>query len=109
MSRKIETIEPSRRRFLKQASATSLALTTGVAGILTAQRAPAQITSDSTRPLQSWGLQIGDVVDDRAIVWGRADRASRLIVEWSREESFNRSVTLRGPHALELSDYTARV
>ncbi len=111
MSRKPRSDRPElpRREFLKQASATSVALTAGLAGILKARVAPAAIAADSTRPLQSWGLQIGDVMDDRAIIWSRADRAARLIVEWSRDESFNRSTVIRGPHALELSDYTGRV
>ncbi|MEJ1961510.1 MAG: alkaline phosphatase D family protein [Gammaproteobacteria bacterium] len=109
MSRKPDRPELPRREFLKQASATSVALTAGLAGILKSRQAPAAITAEGTRPLQSWGLQVGDVVDDRAIVWSRADRASRLIVQWSRDESFSRSTWIRGPHALELSDYTARV
>jgi alkaline phosphatase D len=109
MSRQSDRPELPRRRFLKQASATSVALTAGLAGVLKARNAPAAIAADSTRPVQAWGLQVGDVMDDRAIVWARADRASRLIVEWSRDESFARSVSIRGPHALELSDYTARV
>jgi alkaline phosphatase D len=102
-------LELPRRQFLKQASATSVALTAGLAGILHSRRAPAAIAAESTRPVQSWGLQLGDVLDDRAIVWSRADRASRLIVEWSRDESFSRSTLIRGPHALELSDFTGRV
>jgi len=106
---KPDRLELPRREFLKRASATSVALTAGLAGILKSRQAPAAIAADGTRPVQSWGLQVGDVVDDRAIIWGRADRASRLVVEWSRDESFARSTTLRGPHALELSDYTARV
>ncbi len=66
----------------------SVALTAGLAGILKARVAPAAIAADGSRPQQSWGLQIGDVIDDRAIIWSRADRASRMIVEWSRDESF---------------------
>jgi alkaline phosphatase D len=112
MTRKTAQTAPARwklprRQFLQQAA--GLALTTGLAGILYSRRAPAALPADSARPLQRWGLQIGDVTGDRAIVWSRADRASRLIVEWSRDESFARSTTVRGPHALEVSDYTGRV
>jgi hypothetical protein len=32
-----------------------------------------------------------------------------LLVEWSRDESFRNAVMLRGPHALEASDLTARI
>jgi len=98
-----------RRSFLKHATLGGLAFTTGVGGILYSRRAPAVIAADSVRPSAAWGLQIGDVVGDRAIVWSRADQAARLIVEWSLDESFSRSVTLRGPAALEASDFTARI
>jgi alkaline phosphatase D len=109
MTRKKDRPELPRREFLKQASATGVALTAGLAGILKSRTAPAVVPADGSRPIAKWGLQVGDVVDDRAIVWSRADRPSRLIVEWSRDHSFSRSATLRGPHALELSDYTARI
>jgi alkaline phosphatase D len=109
MTRKIDRPQLPRREFLKQASATGVALTAGVAGILKSRAAPAVVPADSTRPIARWGLQVGDVVDDRAIIWSRADRPSRLIVEWSRDASFARSTTLHGPHALEIGDFTARI
>ena len=34
--------------------------------------------------------QIGDVSADRAIVWSRADRPARMLVEWAPSESFAR-------------------
>ncbi|MET0499845.1 MAG: alkaline phosphatase D family protein [Steroidobacteraceae bacterium] len=102
MSRKL-----SRREFVQ--SAGSAAALTGLAGILYTRQAPALVTSDSLRPSPDWGLQIGDVVNDRAIVWSRADKPSRLIVDWSLDENFYRSKQIRGPHALEISDFTARV
>jgi alkaline phosphatase D len=102
MSRKF-----SRREFV-QSTGSAVALT-GLAGILYARQAPALVTSDSLRPAPDWGLQIGDAVNDRAIVWSRADKASRLIVEWSLDENFSRVRKIRGPHALDASDFTARV
>jgi alkaline phosphatase D len=102
MSRKF-----SRREFV-QSTGSAVALT-GLAGILYTRQAPALVTSDSLRPAPDWGLQIGDVVNDRAIVWSRADKASRLIVEWSLDENFSRVRKIRGPHALDASDFTARV
>jgi alkaline phosphatase D len=98
----------SRRRFLRQAALGSAALA-GIPGILRAQQAPSVITSDAGRPMARWGLQIGDVVADRAIIWSRADRASRMLVEWSLDEGFRDAVSIRGPHATEVSDFTARV
>jgi phosphodiesterase/alkaline phosphatase D-like protein len=69
----------------------------GFGGILYSRQAPAVIASDSLRPMASWGLQIGDVVGDRAIVWSRSDKPARMFVEWSRDESFANAMTLRGP------------
>src|SRR5262245_36262232 len=98
----------SRRRFVQQAAVGGAALT-GLAEILRTRRAPAAIVPEAARPLASWGLQFGDVVGDRAIVWSRADRASRMFVEWSLDARFRRSTTIRGPHALDVTDFTARV
>ena len=103
MSRKL-----SRREFVQHSALGSVALT-GLAGILYSRQAPAIIQSDTIRPAPQWGLQIGDVVGDRAIVWSRADKASRMIVEWSLDEQFSRVEKIRGPHALDVSDFTARV
>jgi alkaline phosphatase D len=109
MNRKPARPELPRRKFLKHATLGGLAFTTGIGGILYSRRAPAVIAAASSRPSAAWGLQIGDVVGDRAIVWSRADKASRPIVEWSLDQSFSKSVTLRGPAALEASDFTARI
>jgi alkaline phosphatase D len=98
----------SRRRFLGHAALGGVALA-GIPGILRAQQAPGVIASDTGRPTARWGLQIGDVVADRAIVWSRADRASRMLVDWSLDEHFRGAVSVRGPHATEVSDFTARV
>ena len=46
---------------------------------------------------------------DRAVVWSRADKPARLLVEWSRDENFAKAAVLRGPHALDVSDLTARI
>jgi alkaline phosphatase D len=97
-----------RRRFLKQTAAAGLALT-GLPGILRAQQGPAILTADSAKPLADWGLQIGDVIADRAIVWSRADKPARMFVDWSLHEDFGEATTVRGPYAVETSDFTSRV
>jgi alkaline phosphatase D len=109
MSRTPDVPPVSRRIFLKHAALGSTALTTGIAGILYSRQAPAVITADSTRPTAAWGLQIGDVIDGRAIVWSRSDKDARMNVEWSFDESFRKSVRVRGPAALETTDFTSRV
>ena len=47
---------------------------TGIGGILYSNRRRRSIASDAVRPMANWGLQIGDVIDGRAIIWSRADR-----------------------------------
>ena len=51
----------------------------------------------------------GDVDLNRAIVWSRTDRPSRLIVEYATTESFTDAKKITGPAALEVTDFTARV
>ncbi|MDR4306757.1 PhoD-like phosphatase N-terminal domain-containing protein [Chelatococcus sambhunathii] len=73
---------PSRRLLLSHG-----ALALGVAA--TASAFPRHALSlAARRPMLPSGVQSGDVGADRAIVWGRADRPSRMIVEWSTTESF---------------------
>lgn len=104
-------VESSRRGFLKSSAGAAGGLLLGgcLPSVLAARQAPALVASDAARPLADWGLQIGDVLADKAIVWSRADRESRLIVEWSLDESFSQKQRIVGPYALETSDYTARV
>ena len=67
------------------------------------------MTAASARPSSAFGVAAGDVDGDRAIVWSRTDRASRLIVEYATTESFKDARRVVGPAALEASDFTARV
>jgi len=55
------------------------------------------------------GVQTGDVVDDRAIVWSRADRPARMFVEVATDESFDDVRTVRGPAALSDTDYAVKL
>jgi alkaline phosphatase D len=68
-----------------------------------------RIASPQARPQLSDGVQIGDPLRDRAIVWARADRPSRLLVEYATTESFQNVQRVRGPLASAASDFTARV
>ena len=58
-------------------------------------QAPAVVTSERTRPQIASGIQIGDVTGDRAIVWSRADRPARLVVERSFYPDFREPVRVR--------------
>lgn len=55
------------------------------------------------------GIAAGDVTPNRAVIWSRADRPARLVVEYSTTEKFETPLRRIGTAALEPSDYTARV
>ena len=72
-------------------------------------QAPAIIGSDRERPLITHGIQSGDVTSGRALIWSRADREARLIVEYSTNERFTNASRVRGPVATEATDFTAQI
>src|SRR5262249_53466578 len=102
----------NRRRFLGQS-------TLALGGFATASlvrrpvwaqgTAPAVVTSDKMRPAIPYGVQSGDVLGDRAIVWSRTDRPAPLHVAWATSDSFRDAARIAGPAALADSDFTARV
>ncbi len=85
------------------------ALLGAAGGLAFSGAAPAQIASEAARPKVDWGASSGDVVGDRGMVWSRADRASRMHVEWSTDASMRNATRLRGPYATEASDFTAKL
>lgn len=100
--------DPSRREFLWAAGA---ALGAAAAPFVPREARGQRSTRalDGGPPRLDQGLQIGDVEAERAIIWSRADRPSRMWVEYDTDERFRRPVLIRGPHALESTDFTARV
>jgi alkaline phosphatase D len=50
------------------------------------------------RPELQWGVQSGEVGADRAVVWCRSDRPSRMVVEWSTSPRFDRVTRIDGPY-----------
>jgi alkaline phosphatase D len=105
----------SRRALLKRAGLAGLGLAgAGVATGLVPLRAFGQqsapvITSERARPQLPCGVQTGDLLGDRAILWARADRPARMRVEWATSESFADARSVIGPAALEDSDLTAKI
>jgi alkaline phosphatase D len=95
-----------RRDFLRLTAVTGAA---AVAGSSAARGAPAIRQSPSAKPRALFGVAAGDVGAGRAIVWSRADRSARMYVEYSTTERFLDPRRVRGPAALESSDFTARV
>jgi len=63
----------------------------------------------SGRPQVPGGIQIGDLHEDRAIVWAKTDRAARMMVRWSTRESMTDAVAAPFVNALEEGDFTARI
>jgi alkaline phosphatase D len=69
----------------------------GAAGVLLPGVASASPLVRSGRPVLTHGVQAGDVTIDGALVWTRADRPSRMIVEVSSDPSFRHVRRVRGP------------
>src|SRR4029453_12922071 len=63
----------------------------------------------ASRAILPHGLQSGDIAADSGVVWARADRASRLLIEASTTESFNDICCSTFADALPESDLTAKV
>ncbi len=96
----------SRRRFLTGAAAFGGGIVgAGVLGRPGLALAPGTVRE---RPRITHGVQSGDVTAASGIVWARADRPSRMVVEVSMDGSFADSWYVPGPAATEATDYTAR-
>src|SRR6476469_7650521 len=95
----------SRRRFLKHSAAMCGLTSAGISGVLAARSAPAAVIN--SRPLVEQGLQIGDVLADRAIVWSRTDRPARMLLEWDLSDRFSDAKRAPTVHALGVTDFTA--
>ena len=106
-----DPIPKSRRQLLKQAAVTGagLAATGTLAAIPRRARAQATPFVSSDRPQLAQGIQIGDVVAGGAMIWSRADREARLIVDWATTPKFQNATRVIAPAALPTTDYSARV
>jgi alkaline phosphatase D len=63
----------------------------------------------SDRPILTHGVQSGDVLPGTGLVWARADRPSRMVVEVSGAPDFANSRTLRGPELTPDTDFTGKL
>jgi alkaline phosphatase D len=61
------------------------------------------------RPALTHGVQSGDVTATSGVVWARADRPSRMLVEASATPSFRRSTLIEGPVLTPATDLTGKV
>ena len=94
-----------RRHFLQR----TLAAPAVLAGLRAFRGAPAIVRAEGTRPVVTHGVSAGDVVPGRAIVWSRADRPARLVVEWDTTDAFRKPRRLVGPAATPDTGLTARL
>jgi phosphodiesterase/alkaline phosphatase D-like protein len=60
------------------------------------------------RPTVTHGVQVGDVNANSAVIWGRADRPSSILIELSTRESFHDARKVFGPAATADTDFTAQ-
>jgi alkaline phosphatase D len=92
-----------RRTFLR----TGIVVGGGVAALGgPAPAAPALVRSG--RPGLTHGVQSGDVTARSAVVWARADRPARMLVEVSTRADFARARTVRGPVLTPATDLTGK-
>ncbi|SFB27102.1 alkaline phosphatase D [Amycolatopsis marina] len=97
----------SRRVALRAALAGAGVLTAGALGAAPAFGAPALVRGG--RPVLTHGVQTGEVSTRSALVWARADRPSRMVVEVARDPSFARARLVRGPLLTPETDGTGTV
>ncbi|WP_051705561.1 alkaline phosphatase D family protein [Cupriavidus metallidurans] len=101
--------EPSdltRRRFLRT-SRRFLGLGASLALVGPAVLAAPAVVSNG-RPNTPDGIQLGDPSDDGLVVWARAERQSRMVVEYATEPGFRNPMRISGPLATSEADLTAR-
>jgi len=91
----------TRRRFLTTAA--SSAAFTAAGGI-----AKPFISRADDRPLITHGIQSGDVSLDSGMVWARADRPARMLVEVATSDSFKTIRSAVYVDALPETDFTAK-
>ncbi|HEY2057986.1 alkaline phosphatase D family protein [Amycolatopsis sp. NBC_01480] len=100
----------SRRALLKAGLATSALagglLLPGMTGAATA--APAPLLRGG-RPVLTHGVASGDVTTGSGIVWSRADRPARLMVEIARDPSFRGARRVAGPVVSPATGGTGKV
>ncbi|HTI69970.1 MAG TPA: alkaline phosphatase D family protein [Candidatus Limnocylindria bacterium] len=61
------------------------------------------------RPQSSHGVASGDVTEDSAVIWSRADSEARMVVEWSTSQKFTSAHRVVGPIAHANTDFTSKV
>jgi alkaline phosphatase D len=100
----------NRRQFLKSSLIFG---TTAIVPPIVQQRvfatAPAIITAETMRPKIPYGVMSGDVSGNSVAIWSRADRASRMVVEYALDSNFAQAQRVTGQVVQATSDFTGRL
>jgi alkaline phosphatase D len=99
---KLQSKSLSRRSVLRASAAASATFAAG--GLFT----PA-ISRAADRPLITHGLQSGDVDTSSGMVWARADRAARMMVEWSTTEDFTNATRVQPLDVIADRDFAGKL
>lgn len=54
------------------------------------------------------GMQFGDLEKGSVMVWARSDHSGRMMLQYATNSKFTGARIIRGPYALENTDYTAK-
>lgn len=96
----------SRRHFSRNLLLSGAALGL-LPSLLRAQQAPGFIQGD--RPLIQGGTMTGDIIGNTGVFWSRCDRPATMLLELSTSPKFEQSRRIRGPVALEDTDFAAKL
>jgi alkaline phosphatase D len=94
-----------RRSFLRAAALGGLAAAVG--SVTPVRAAPGLVRTE--RPVLTHGVQSGDVIRGSGLVWTRADRPSRMVVEVSDEPGFEHVRRVVGPVLTPDTDFIGAV
>jgi alkaline phosphatase D len=97
----------SRRTLLRTAAVAGSAATATLA--LPSLGSAAPLVHRGARPILTHGVQAGDVLPGSGLVWTRADRPSRMVVEVADNPEFRRVRRIPGPVLTPDADLTGRV
>ena len=92
----------TRRRLLTMAASSAAMVTTGAL-------AKPYLSRAADRPVITHGVQSGDVTREGAVVWARADRPARMLLEAATTNSFKSIRSAVFVDALPETDFTAKV
>jgi alkaline phosphatase D len=97
----------NRRQLLRSTMIGGLAAGLPIGAATPAAAGPALLRVD--RPVLTHGVQSGGMLERSGLVWARADRLSRLLVEVSTRPDLNDACRIAGPVLTADTDYTGKV